>query len=135
MSRLQALTTPPALSHFVSSQNRLAARYLNLLGARPYKEQPFAILGTWVETIPSRIGKSPAVDLAIEYLIHSFDIYREPNFSKLREALSVKAKALTELQLLIGDARTAKSYDAAIATKVHFIAEVRSQQQVICYKS
>lgn len=112
------------LRQFVTSQTALAARYLNLLGSRPTEEQPFAILGSWVESIPSRIGKSPAVDLAVEYLIDSFDVYRDPSFSTKSEAMATKSRALRELQLIIGNERTRKSYDAAIATKIHFMAEV-----------
>lgn len=130
MARLQAATTYPPL-HFVTSQTGLAARYLNLLGGRRYEEQPLAIFGSWVESIPSRIGKSPAVDLAVDYLIQSFEVFRESNFSKQREALSIKAQALKELQLVIGNERTRKSYDAAIATKIHFIAEVRPLEKAM----
>ncbi|KAJ4351887.1 uncharacterized protein N0V89_007231 [Didymosphaeria variabile] len=110
--------------HFVPSQTALAARYLNLLGSRPPEEQPFATMGSWVESIPSRIGKNPTLDLAIEYLITSFDVYRDPTFSSHRTALATKAKALRELQLAIGNEKTRRSYDTAVATKIHFMAEV-----------
>lgn len=124
LDRLQDVAMSMPLRQFVTSQTALAARYLNLLGSRPTEEQPFAILGSWVESIPSRIGKSPAVDLAVEYLIDSFDVYRDPSFSTKSEAMATKSRALRELQLIIGNERTRKSYDAAIATKIHFMAEV-----------
>ena len=124
LDRLQDVAMSMPLRQFVTSQTALAARYLNLLGSRPAEEQPFAILGSWVESIPSRIGKSPAVDLAVEYLIDSFDVYRDPSFSTKSEAMATKSRALRELQLIIGNERTRKSYDAAIATKIHFMAEV-----------
>jgi hypothetical protein len=124
LDRLQDVAMSMPLRQFVTSQTALAARYLNLLGSRPTEEQPFAILGSWVESIPSRIGKSPAVDLAVEYLIDSFEVYRDPSFSTKSEAMATKSRALRELQLIIGNERTRKSYDAAIATKIHFMAEV-----------
>lgn len=115
------LTTP---RQFVPSQTALAARYLDILGSRPPAEQPFAILGSWVESIPSRIGNSAAVDLAVNYLIESFIVYRNPSFSGQRKALTTKARAIKELQLAVRNEKTRKSYDTAVATKIHFMAEV-----------
>ncbi|KAF9732586.1 zn 2cys6 transcription factor [Paraphaeosphaeria minitans] len=60
--------------HFLPSKTALATRYVNLLGSRPPEMQPFAILGSWVESLPSRIGRTAAVDLAVEYLIESFNV-------------------------------------------------------------
>ena len=86
LNQLQEATALSIPHQLVTSQTALAARYLNLLGSRPSEEQPFSILGSWVESIPSRIGKSPAVDLAVEYLVHSFDVYHEQSFSSQRTA-------------------------------------------------
>jgi hypothetical protein len=125
-SELQATTVLGMPRQFYPSQTALAARYLNLLGSRPPEEQPFSILGSWVESIPSRIGKSPVVDLSIEYLVDSFAVYREQTFTSQRTALATKARALKELQLSVGNEKTRRSYDTAVATKIHFMAEVYS---------
>ncbi|KAF2439880.1 hypothetical protein P171DRAFT_435728 [Karstenula rhodostoma CBS 690.94] len=109
---------------FLPSPTALAARYLDLLGSRPPEEQPFSILGSWVESLPSRIGKNPAVDLAVEYLVESFKVYRDPSFSAQRAALATKARAIEELQLAVRNEKTRRSYDTAVATKIHFMAEV-----------
>ncbi|OAG02307.1 uncharacterized protein CC84DRAFT_1262264 [Paraphaeosphaeria sporulosa] len=109
---------------FLPSQTALAARYVNLLGSRPPEMQPFAILGSWVESLPSRIGKTTAVDLAVEYLIESFNVYCNPDHSAHRTALATKARAIKELQLAVRDEKTRRSYDTAVATKLHFMAEV-----------
>jgi hypothetical protein len=124
LSQLEATTILETPRQFYPSQTALAARYLNLLGSRPPEEQPFSILGSWVESIPSRIGKSPAVDLSIEYLIDSFDVYSNRTFTSQQTALVTKARALKELQLSVGNENTRRSYDTAIATKIHFMAEV-----------
>ncbi|KAF1979036.1 hypothetical protein BU23DRAFT_448317 [Bimuria novae-zelandiae CBS 107.79] len=124
LNQLQDATALLAPRQFVTSQTALASRYLHLLGSWPAHEQPFAILGTWTESMPARIGKSSAVDLAVEYLINSLDVYREPSFSGHRTALVTKARALKELQLAIGDEKTRRSYDVAIATKIHMMAEI-----------
>lgn len=109
---------------FLPSPTALAARYLDILGSRPPEEQPFAILGSWVESIPSRIGKSAVVDLAVEYLVESFIVYRHPSFSGQRKALATKAKAIKELQLAVRNENERRSYNLAVATKIHFMAEV-----------
>ncbi|KAL5404243.1 hypothetical protein PMIN03_009285 [Paraphaeosphaeria minitans] len=110
--------------HFLPSKTALATRYVNLLGSRPPEMQPFAILGSWVESLPSRIGRTAAVDLAVEYLIESFNVYCHPNSSARRTALAIKARAIKELQLAVRNERTRRSYDTAVATKIHFMAEV-----------
>ncbi|KAJ4299967.1 hypothetical protein N0V90_005215 [Kalmusia sp. IMI 367209] len=124
LGQLQDAKTLPMPRQLVSIQTALAYRYLNLLGSRPTEEQPFSILGSWIQSIPSRIGISPAVDLAVEYLIHSFNVFQEPSFSAQRMALSVKAKALKALQMVVADESTRTTYDTAIAMKLHFMSEI-----------
>lgn len=109
---------------FLPSQTVLAVRYLEILGSRTPQEQPLYILGSWVESIPSRIGKNSVVDLAIEYLVESFNVYRAPTFSGQRTAFVTKARAIKELQIAVRNEKTGRSYDTAIATKIHFMAEV-----------
>lgn len=123
LGRLEASFEPRLL---LPSQTALAARYLNLLSPYSPAEQPFMILGSWIESLPSRIGRSPAVDLAVEYLINSYDVYQNATYSNHCMALSTKSKALKELQLAVSNEETRRSYDTALATKIHFIAEVCS---------
>jgi hypothetical protein len=112
-------------THRLSSpESTLSARYLNILGRRPFKDQPFALLGSWIQTIPSRIGSSQVVDLAIEYFADSFAVFRGDNFSNRTVALATKAKALKQLQLVVSDDRTRATYNTALAMKLHFMSEV-----------
>lgn len=124
LEQLQYATTQLTPRYFVTPQIALGTRWLNLMGLRPIEEQPFSILGSWVDSIPLRIGKSPAVDLAVEYLIDSFAVHQEPSLTARRTALATKAKALEALQLSVGNEATRRSYDTAMATKMHFMAEV-----------
>lgn len=124
LNRLRQTESSVVPRPFVSNDTALAARYLNLLGSRPIEEQPFAIMGTWVETIPSRIGSSPAVDSAIEYLLQSCSYFQEPSFSAQQTALAMKGKALKALQLAVGDQSKRRSYDTTLAMKIHFMSEV-----------
>jgi len=117
-------TSPTMPKQFVGAHTSLAARYLSLLGDRSLEEQPFAILGSWIESIPSRIGKSPAVDHAIEYLVDSFSQHQAPSFSGRRKALASKSSALRELQVFVANETTRATYDTILAMKLHFIAEV-----------
>lgn len=110
---------------FTSTPMAIASRYVNLIETWPAEIQPFSILGSWVESIPARLGHSPAVDLAVEYFMQSYDVFQEKSFSKQWTALTTKARALKELQLVVANKETRRSYDTAIAMKLHFMAEVR----------
>jgi hypothetical protein len=107
-----------------SPESTLAARYLDILGPRSLKDQPFVMLGSWIETIPSRIGLSPVVDLALEYFADSFAVFRGDSFSTRRVALVSKSKALKQLQLVVSDDQTRATYNTVLAMKIHFVAEV-----------
>ncbi|CAI6337889.1 unnamed protein product [Periconia digitata] len=108
----------------ISPETQLVKRYISVLDGRPLETQPLAILGTWIESIPARIGCSPHVDLAVEFLADSLRFFREKNFSNRKVALRAKAKALKSLQLAVDQCRTRQTYDTAIAMKIHFAAEV-----------
>jgi hypothetical protein len=113
------------LHRLVSPESTLAARYIDILGPRALKDQPLAILGSWVETIPSRIGSSSVVDLALEYFTDTFAVFRDDSFSARSVALASKAKALKQLQLSVSENHTRATYDTVLAMKLHFAAEVR----------
>lgn len=125
-SYLQQLKEESAVIPYqpLSPETTLISRYINMLGPDLYGKQPFAILGTWIETIPSRIGKSRMLDLAVEFLVNSCAAYRDGMHSKRSLAKATKAKALRELQLVVLDAQTQPTYDVLLATKMHFAAEV-----------
>lgn len=108
-----------------SPEDTLINRYIGMLGPDLYSKQPFAILGTWIESIPSRIGRSRVLDLAAEFLVNSYAAYRDGMHSKTRLAKATKAKALRELQLVVVNAQSQPTYDILLATKMHFAAEVR----------
>ena len=50
-----------------SPETTLIARYVGMLGPDPMGKQPFEILGTWIQSIPSRIGSNRMLDLAVEF--------------------------------------------------------------------
>lgn len=123
---LQYLKRSSTFIHYrvTAPETQLAQRYVAVLNGHPLEEQPLAILGTWVMTIPSRIGNSPHVDLAVEFLTDSVKFFRESNFTNRKVALRSKAKALKALQLEVDQCQTRQTYDTAIAMKIHFAAEV-----------
>lgn len=132
LEKLQALASTSVSSpqRFGTFRTALAARFLDLLNMYRLEEHPFAILGSWVESIPTRIGESKAVDLAVHYLINAFDVWRNPNSLRLRAVLAIKDKAIKELQLVIRNEDERRSYNAAIATKLHYVAEVRDNPHI-----
>jgi len=117
-----------------SPEDTLVTRYRNILGPRSLKDQPLAILGSWVDSIPSRIGSSSVVDLAVEYLADCYDFYRNKCFSMRSTALTTKAKALAQLQLAVSDGHTRTTYDTILAMRIHFVAEVRKTLPILDHK-
>ena len=113
-----------------SPETALISRYIDMLGPDVSGKQPLAILGTWIETMPSRIGHNRMLDLAVEFLLNSYAAYRDGMHSKRKLAKATKAKALRELQLVVLNARTEPTYDLLLATKMHYAAEVRDYD---CY--
>lgn len=126
---LQELRDHAALSLIqpCSPEDVLKARYLHMLGSDHPGRQPMSILGTWIQSIPSRIGTNRMLDLAVEFFINSHDVYRDETYSKRRLARASKAKALRELQLEVLNSATQSepSYETILATKTHYAAEVR----------
>ncbi|KAI8932438.1 hypothetical protein NX059_010624 [Plenodomus lindquistii] len=112
------LTFPPS-----SPETTLIAKYIGLLGPETLAKQPLSILGTWIQSIPSRIGSNRVVDLAVEFLVNSYATFWDDSHSKRRIARASKARALRELQLVVLDTQTAPTYEVLLATKLHYAAE------------
>ncbi|KAF2124414.1 hypothetical protein P153DRAFT_350410 [Dothidotthia symphoricarpi CBS 119687] len=122
---LQHLHSQSALTwHRPSSfESTLIARYIDMLGSGPVSQQPLSILGTWILSIPSRIGSNRMLDLAVEFLMSSYAAYWDNSHSKRAVARTIKAKALKELQLVVCDASEGATYEVLLATKMHYAAE------------
>lgn len=100
-----------------------------MLGPETSEMQPLSILGTWIQSIPSRIGSSRMLDLAVEFLLNSYTTFWNDTHSAQKAARASKAKALKELQLVVINTQTESSYEVLLATKMHYAAEVRSNSQ------
>lgn len=107
-----------------SLETTLIARYINMLGSVNSKNQPLSVLGTWIQSIPSRIGSSRMLDLAAEFFVNSHAMFWDNTHSKQKLARSSKAKALRELQLAVLNSQSGPSYEVLLATKMHYAAEV-----------
>lgn len=125
-THLRCLQEESALSAIrpLCAETALIARYVNMLGAHTLDKQPLSILGTWIESIPSRIGTSHMLDLAAEFLVNSYATYWDDSHSKRKLAQASKAKALHELQLVVLKSESVPSYETILATKMHYAAEV-----------
>ena len=107
-----------------SSETTLIARYINMLGSKSAAKQPLSILGTWIQSIPSRIGSNAMMDLAVEFFVNSYDVYWNDTYSKRSLARASKEKALKELQLFVLNIQNKPTYEVILATKMHYAAEV-----------
>jgi hypothetical protein len=107
-----------------SDESTLTARYIGMLGSESFDKQPISILGTWIQSIPSRIGSNRMLDYATEFMINSYAAFRDDMHSKRKVARVSKAKALRELQLVVLSSQGSPTYDVLLATKMHFAAEV-----------
>ena len=107
-----------------SAESTLIARWVEMLGLAPANSRPLSILGTWIQSIPSRIGSNPMLDLAVEFLINSHAVYWDASYSKRQVASATKSKALKELQLAVSQSQTHNTYELVLATKMHYAAEV-----------
>jgi hypothetical protein len=107
-----------------SLETTLIARYIHMLGSDSAENQPLSILGTWVQSIPSRIGSNKMMDLAVEFFVNSYAVYLDDTYSKRSLASASKGKALKELQLFVFNAHNQPTYEVLLATKMHYAAEV-----------
>jgi hypothetical protein len=108
-----------------SAESTLTARWVDMLGSGPRNSRPLSILGTWIQSIPSRVGSSRILDFAVEFLINSYAVYRDDCYSKRQIASTTKSKALKELQLAVANTQSRNTYEVVLATKMHYAAEVR----------
>lgn len=119
------LETPLSAVRPLSAEGTLIARWIEMLGSGPTGSMPLSILGTWIQSIPSRIGSNPMLDLAVEFLIDSHVVYWNDSYSKRQAASATKSRALKELQLAVSQTQTRNTYEMVLATKMHYAAEVR----------
>ncbi|KAF2621490.1 hypothetical protein BU25DRAFT_495685 [Macroventuria anomochaeta] len=106
-----------------SAESTLVARWVDMLGSAPENSRPLSILGTWIQSIPSRVGSNLMLDLAVEFLIDSHAVYWDDSYSKRQIASATKSKALRELQLAVFQSQTRNTYEMVLATKMHYAAE------------
>ena len=108
-----------------STESTLMARGADMLGSAPANSRGLSILGTWIQSIPSRVGSNAMLDFAVEFLIDSHAVYCDESYSKRQVARATKSKAMRELQLAVSQSQTRNTYDMVLATKMHYAAEVR----------
>lgn len=106
-----------------SAESILVARWIDMLGSGPMDCMPLSILGTFILSIPSRIGLNAMLDVAVEFLIDSHAVYWDDSYSKRQAAATTRSKALKELQLAVSEESSRNTYEVALATKMHYAAE------------
>jgi hypothetical protein len=124
LQQLQAESAIAAIKP-LSPETTLIARYINMIGIKEAGYQPLSILGTWIQSIPSRVGSNRMMDLAVEFFVDSFSVYCNNSHTQRNLARASKEKALKELQLFVCNSQNRPTYDVLLATKMHYAAEVR----------
>jgi hypothetical protein len=113
-----------------STESTLAARYIHIFSSSPLATNPFSILGSWVISIPARMGCDPTLYLAVEYAVNAFLKFVDPSWERVRAATQSKAKAIKSLYRALreeeesGKERGMVRWELVLATKLHFGAEV-----------
>ena len=108
-----------------SAEGTLISRWVDMLGSAHENNRPLSILGTWIQSIPSRIGSNSMLDLAVEFLIDSHAVFWDDSYSRRQTASATKSKALGQLQLAVSHDQSRNTYEMVLATKMHYAAEVR----------
>lgn len=107
-----------------STETTLVYRYIHLLDSEKAGKQPLSILGTWIQSIPSRLGSDRMVDSAVAFFVDSYAAFENDSYSTRKSARVSKAKALRELQVIVLQNQAVPSYEMLLATKLHYAAEV-----------
>ncbi|KAF2876009.1 hypothetical protein BDV95DRAFT_484801 [Massariosphaeria phaeospora] len=114
------LILPQPCSH----ETILLNRFLHMLGPQSVEHNPLSIYGTWISSLPARLGTSPVIDSAVEFAVNSFAAYRDPSFSKRSIAHKSRGRSLKELRNAVGYEKGISSYDTLAATKLQMTAEI-----------
>lgn len=94
-----------------------------MIGPQSQGDNPFTIHGSWLNSIPSRLGCSQAFDSAVEYAVDSFALFTDKSFSARNKASASRGKALRNLRLALTDVEET-GLDILLAIKMHFHGEV-----------
>lgn len=106
------------------SPDPLIARCMYIFGPFTWTPDSRAIHGTWLDAVPSRIGHSRVLDLAVEYALDSVAQYKDRSYSAQKACLVSRSKALKALREGIEKVGGRPMYDIMLATKLHAMAEV-----------
>ncbi|KAF2727539.1 hypothetical protein EJ04DRAFT_557315 [Polyplosphaeria fusca] len=122
--RALELWSPGRLYRPSSRQDILAARFTGMIAPLRMDVNPLSVHGPWMLSIPSRIGTSPVLDTAIEFLLNSFDNFRSTSHTKQVVARTSKARALKDLRAVVEAGDGTMSEVLLLSTMVHFSAEI-----------
>lgn len=118
----QQIELPGPRPSLCSSQTRLLSRWAAVMGSDAPEFNPLQIFGSWAQAIPPRVGTDPVLDLAVQYFVHSGEMYRLDVSSNGNPARKTGQEALKSLR----QATMARSIDGhlLLAVHLHFLAEI-----------
>jgi hypothetical protein len=115
-----------------TGQTALAARWVAAAGPINSEFNLVRPLGHWTNSIPSQIGFSQSIDLAVAYFLDSFAAHFNPSEANIRSVHATGARATKSLRLSWGNAKpqqTDNIINLMLAIELHFSAEVYPKQK------
>lgn len=84
-----------------------------------------------MDLIPSRLGSSPVLDVAVEYIVNGFMAYQNTSFTTQKSALVSRGRASKALRMALQKCNKVPSYDVLLASKLLSYAEVSMQTAIL----
>jgi hypothetical protein len=108
--------------------SRLAARWVSMIGAQTRDRNPLLVFGGWIDLVPSRVGRSHTVDMAVVSFIDGQTAFLHPDEKYRVSAQASIAIALRDLRLSLMSPDTSfDDSDLSLAGIILSSVEVRHQ--------
>lgn len=108
--------------------SRLAARSVSIVGDRTLDQNPLLVFGSWIDLVPSRVGRCHAIDMAVVSFIDGQTAFLHPDEKYRVSAQASTAIALRDLRLSLMSPHTNfNDSDLSLAGRILSSLEVRHQ--------
>ncbi|KAF2097766.1 hypothetical protein NA57DRAFT_76574 [Rhizodiscina lignyota] len=116
----QDVVRPPVpQAPLCSPTTNLAAQWIFMIGPVPPTEDPLSIFGSFMRLVPTRLGRTPALDAAVACFLSSYSAYRQQSLERFEAARSSNAKAVRYLRVALQDGKSRPNpLDLLITTKL-----------------
>lgn len=96
--------------------SRLAARWIAMIGSKTRDQDPLHVFGSWIDLVPSRVGRCHAIDMAAVSFIDGQTAFLHPDEKYRVSAQASIAIALRDLRLsLVSSSHPPDDSDVSLA--------------------